>query len=231
MPSPDRLCQLIRATDGPSRSFLPIRSHLGALSMDLPEYSTSAQGVGAALGHGQPRARGLAAKPLHRQRLETQEGCAPQRLTARCGGRPLLDSLGCRPLVPHARIAPTSASPPSTSPHGYAVLTNGTDVATRRHASDAPPAQAGVAYAPGRIGTLYIVVGQCVHARDGRKLLGALLGSCWLRPETGDHSGAAVSERGMERPASWNGRSVIVATAVTPVIFAMAAVVMPGLPQ
>jgi hypothetical protein len=51
MPSPDRLCQLIRATGGPSRSFGAVKHQLGAPLMDLPECSTSAHGGIAALEH------------------------------------------------------------------------------------------------------------------------------------------------------------------------------------
>ncbi|MDH6493635.1 hypothetical protein M2157_009722 [Streptomyces sp. SAI-127] len=81
----------------------------------------------------------------------------------------------------------------------------------------------------GRICTACSVVGQCVHARDGRKPFGVFLGDYWLRPETDDHSGA-VCEHVAKRPASWSGRSVIVALAVTTVVLAVAAVVMPVLP-
>lgn len=82
-----------------------------------------------------------------------------------------------------------------------------------------------------RIATRCSVVGQCVHARDGRKPFGALLGAHWLRSETDNHSATAVCDRRIKRPAPWDGRSVIVTIATAIVILAVAAVVMPVLNQ
>lgn len=78
--------------------------------------------------------------------------------------------------------------------------------------------------------TMRSVVGQCVHAHDGRKPFGVLLGVSWLRSGTDDHSGAVCAYASM-RPVLWRGRSVVVALTVTTVVLAVAAVVMPALTQ
>lgn len=69
-----------------------------------------------------------------------------------------------------------------------------------------------------------------MDARDGdAKPCAALLHACRLRSGTGDHNGVVARERGAKRPASWNGRAVIVGITATTVILAVVSVVVPGL--
>ncbi|MGW3209232.1 hypothetical protein [Streptomyces sp. NPDC001135] len=52
----------------------------------------------------------------------------------------------------------------------------------------------------------------------------------WLPPWPDSHTDAGVQERATDRPASWNGRAVIVAIAVATVILAVVSVVVRDLP-
>lgn len=71
-----------------------------------------------------------------------------------------------------------------------------------------------------------------MDARDGdTEPLAASLGAHWLPPESDEHDGAAVWERGTKWLASWNGRAVMVGMATTTVIVTVVSVMLPGLPR
>ncbi|MER6074862.1 hypothetical protein ABT187_39825 [Streptomyces sp. NPDC001817] len=53
----------------------------------------------------------------------------------------------------------------------------------------------------------------------------------WLPPWSDSHTDAGAHGRATDRPASWNGRAVIVAIAVATVILAVVSVVVRDLPR
>ncbi|MFI9251227.1 hypothetical protein [Streptomyces sp. NPDC053069] len=68
------------------------------------------------------------------------------------------------------------------------------------------------------------------HNGDAQRFT-ASLRVYWLPPWSDSHTDAGVHERATRRPASWHGRAVVVAIAVTTVILAVVSVVVRDLPR